>query len=355
MAIQSDSRADLVRMWCERFVDVPTAQLARMIYEARSEAFGNLELARSAVRYFRGQNGKKNRRRVAGSALVQPVKAAGWFPKMPQSKAESWEPFVLGDGRMLVLSDLHIPFHDVRAIETAVEVGRKREVHTVLINGDLGDFYSISKFDKVPNKSRLRNELAAMREFLAWLKVMFPKARIIYKLGNHDEWFDKYIFNKAAELVGVPAMRLQHILTADFSKLQAITSEEREMDLPECWYEEIDGITFVGDGQIIMAGDLPVLHGHEMGRSFAPPVNAARGAFLKALNHVWIGHSHQRSEHSEKTLMGRIITTYSSGCLCGLTPKYARVNKWSHGCGVIEVDGRDFLAENLKIIDGVVY
>ena len=345
----------MVRMWCERFVDVPTLQLARMIYEAKSEAFVNLEAARHAVRYVRGKNGKVALGWLAERGLVTEGKPAGWFPKLPPSSAEAWSPLVLPDVQMLVLSDLHIPFHDRTAIETAVELGRKRKVDTVLINGDLGDFYSISKFDKVPNKSRLRDELAAMRECLGWLKSRFPKARLIYKFGNHDEWFDKYIFNKSPELVGVPAARLQHILTADFSKVQGITAEERRVELADCWDQEIEGFTFVGDGQIIMASDLPILHGHEMGRGFAPPVNAARGAFLKTLNHVWIGHSHQRSEHSEKTLMGRIITTYSSGCLCGLTPAYARVNKWSHGCGIIETKGKDFQVENLKIIDGVVY
>jgi len=54
-----------------------------------------------------------------------------------------------GERRVLILSDIHVPFHDVQAIEAAVEWGRREKgVTDVLINGDLCDFYQLSNFTR---------------------------------------------------------------------------------------------------------------------------------------------------------------------------------------------------------------
>ena len=68
-----------------------------------------------------------------------------------------------------------------------------------------------------------------------------------------------------------------------------------------------------------------------------------------------MGHLHQRSEHSETTLSGKIITTYSLACLSQLRPAFNRNNNWGHGFGFVEIDGRKFRVDNKKIIDGEVF
>jgi predicted phosphodiesterase len=350
------TQASLSRKLCAKYPEVSTHQLSRMLYEINPALFRNVESARSAIRYTRGLSGKRNRERhKKGYGAFYKEPRTSWAPQIPQSLAVPWVPFRLPDGVGLVISDLHIPFHSTDAIEAAVKLGKKRKVNWILLNGDVADFYMVSKFDKVPGRVKMRDELTAVREFLAYLQKTFPGIPIFFKLGNHDERLDLYVYQKAPELAGIPSIRLPHILTADYSNLPKIVEDSEPLLQHPVWEMELSGITFIGDQRILMAGELPVLHGHELGKAFAPPVNAARGAFLKALSHVFIGHSHQRSEHSEKTLMGKIITTYSAGCLCNMTPEYARVNKWSHGAALIEVDGSRFFVENRKIIDGVLY
>jgi hypothetical protein len=68
-----------------------------------------------------------------------------------------------------------------------------------------------------------------------------------------------------------------------------------------------------------------------------------------------VGHHHQTSEHTEKDLNGNIVTTWSIGSLCGLSPEYMPYNKWNHGFATIETDmNGDYDFRNLRIINGKV-
>jgi hypothetical protein len=356
MATQPVTKLSVARAYCEKYPKISTRQLSRIIYSQNKALFQREELARGVVNTVRGKNGDGKRKKFQKNyGDLYQKEPSPITVSLPESKNKLFTPFILPDGKGLFMSDMHIPFHVKIALLAAVEYGKKNDVDYVFLNGDICDFYSLSKFDKNPTVSKLRNELTDTRQFLIWLREQFPGLPIYYKLGNHDEWFERYLWGKAGELVGVPAIQLPHILTNDFSNLERICATAEPAKLGPIWEQEIDGITFIGDQRFVMAGDLPVLHGHELGKSFAPPVNAARGAFLKSLNHVLIGHQHQKSEHSEKTLMGRIITTYSTGCLCGLTPPYARVNKWGHGCAIIEHLKKSFQVDNRRIIDGKIY
>ena len=68
-----------------------------------------------------------------------------------------------------------------------------------------------------------------------------------------------------------------------------------------------------------------------------------------------IGHHHKTSEHTEKSLSGDVVTTWSIGCLCGLSPEYLPFNKWNHGFAFVEVDSdRNYKVHNKRIINGSI-
>jgi hypothetical protein len=63
-----------------------------------------------------------------------------------------------------------------------------------------------------------------------------------------------------------------------------------------------------------------------------------------------MGQGHVISEHTEPTLNGEIVTCWSTGCLSELPPRYARINKWSHGFVMVEVDSDGtFSVQNKRI------
>lgn len=335
---RSPSR-ELVADFCSRFPDTPSKTLARTIYGKYPERWPTLDACYQVIRHLRGNHGHHHRAQ-ARPHLRRPNQPAGFKWVFPKSSAETWEPFVLDAERTGVMSDIHIPFHDPAAIHPLVREFQKflRPGDALLINGDLCDFFSISRFEKNPTKSSLKKEIDLTRQFLGWLRQKFPRCRIIFKFGNHDEWFDKYLWRKAPELFGLEQMRLQHILT------QPLGAEP-----------EIGGIEFVDEQRKITAGHLDILHGHELGKgSIAPPVNPARGFFMKTMECTLAGHLHRTSQHQERTSKGKHISCWSTGALCGLYPDYAKINKWDQSGARVDLRGNDFQVTQLRIINGKI-
>jgi hypothetical protein len=99
------------------------------------------------------------------------------------------------------------------------------------------------------------------------------------------------------------------------------------------------------------------IHGHEYVGAISPPVNIARGLYLKGKVSAFQGHNHASSSHSETDMNGKITTTFSIGCLCELSPAYMPLNKWNNGCALVELDenGEDFQFYNKRIYKGKVF
>src|SRR5262249_6175101 len=133
------------------------------------------------------------------------------------------------------------------------------------------------------------------------------------------------------------------------------------LDLPEMAIEELlkledYDIECVKDMRPMMFGKLAVIHGHEDRFAITNPVNPARGLFLRSKTHSVCGHFHQSSQHSEGTLELHTISTWSTGCLCDLHPRYRPLNNWNHGFATFEVDKEGvFEVRNLRIIHGKAY
>src|SRR5688500_15783701 len=102
----------------KKYPDAPARTLAKRLHDENPALFPTIERARGAVRYELGQSGRKNRRNPAGKFRREGRKP-GELPPLPKSEAKEWEPFVLDARRVLVVSDLHIPYHDPVAIEAA--------------------------------------------------------------------------------------------------------------------------------------------------------------------------------------------------------------------------------------------
>jgi predicted phosphodiesterase len=87
----------------------------------------------------------------------------------------------LGTKRIVVASDFHAPFHDPWAV--AELITREKGADQLIINGDVQDFYSISRFTKYEQVS-MESELAAVDALLGQLSAAFPD--VVLVSGNHD-------------------------------------------------------------------------------------------------------------------------------------------------------------------------
>lgn len=318
---------EMVRKWPER----GNLTLARALYKKFPDLWPSLNACRSAFRTVRGVIGEKGRKHMSDKSLMKRGHAGMPMPEMPKPLTTPWEPFEVSAKTTLVLSDIHVPFHDPGALDIAVKWGVSRNPETVLLNGDIIDFFAISRWLRDPRKVRLREEITSTIQLFDWLRSKFPKAQFIWKHGNHEERWEHYLWQKAPELLDVDAF-----------------------DIASIFQLERFGIELVKDQRIIMVGKLPVMHGHELPKGMTNPVNQARGQFLRTLECGLAGHGHRTSEHVEGSFMQKnLITNWSTGCLCDMTPEYARINKWNWGFAYVETDKAGaFSVENKRIHRG---
>jgi len=224
---------------------------------------------------------------------------------------------------ILLLSDIHAPYHNIRALTESLDYGVKKSIDAILLNGDCMDCYSLSKFNPDPRKRNLKEEIDAFGEILDILGKIAP---VYYKLGNHEERLERLLIVKAPMFLGVKEFELETLLRCGERK-----------------------VTVIKDQRIIYVGGLPVLHGHEV-RLANVSVNPARSLFLKTKKTAICGHLHRTSNHNETALDGKLISTWSTGHLGEEHPEYARINGWNHGCARIEVDDSgNFEVINLRL------
>jgi predicted phosphodiesterase len=251
--------------------------------------------------------------------------------ELPPARLEKYDPYTLTlPGQWGVISDIHIPSHDLTTVTLFVEECKRRKVVGVVLNGDILDCHEISNHDKDPSALRYTQEIAAGRSFLGWLRKELPNAEIIYKLGNHEERLERYIANRAPALIDLEYIGYDKLLHLD----------------------EL-GIELVTDKRIIHLGKLHVIHGHEYRGGGG--VNPARWLYLRAGSVAMCGHFHRPSEHHDRDISMSMKAAWSLGCACFLHPKYCPINQWAHGFAFVDVDGKGmFSVENKRVMNGKI-
>lgn len=325
------AKGKLVQEYCQKWRDLPSLTLAKMIYKEHGSVFTNIEAARSAIRWHRGASGDKLRKAKADRSLF----GTGRIVDLPLEESEDYKPMHLAkkDNNIGVISDIHIPNHRNLPINIALNFLQNQKINTLLINGDLLDNTPFTKFLTPPDKKDARKYLDKAERFLEVLRTEFPEARIIWLEGNHDFWYKQYLMRKAPELYGDPYYQLQERLNLDEYKIEFLQQE-----------------------RYLMAGKLAICHGHHLIKGIFSPVNAARGVYLRAKVSALIGHVHVDSSHTETNMHGEMVTTWSTGCLCTLTPDYQPMGgKATHGFAhVTTQDNGHFTVKNYRIHKGEI-
>ena len=275
--------------------------------------------------------GKKKRQELSDDKHVREHLKAYNPLALPESDSNDYDRFELPEEckRILFLYDVHVPFHDVNALTVALNYGMQKEVDTIFLGGDFMDFFGCSRYQKDYRKVNVSWEFDTGRAMLQRIRDLFPKARIYYLLGNHEERWENYLQLKAPELLDMQEFRMDVILR--FAEM---------------------GIERIGDKRVVQKAGLSIIHGHEFGGGVYSPVNPARGLYTKAKASSICGHHHRTSEHSEKDIDGKVTTTWSVGTLGELNPAYMPLNKWNQGFAYGNFEGSDYKIANLRIING---
>lgn len=334
MARKETIKGSVIKKYLERFPNSPILTISKKIYNENKAVFKDVEDTRRLVNYYKGRGGKQNRESIKDKRFIKPLEYKYNPFEIPEShnkKAEVWK-LPKAYKNVLVLSDIHFPFHDEKALLAALKYGQEKKVDAIFLNGDILDFYQLSFHEKDPRKVSFKEEIEMGRQFLAMLRRDFPGTAIYYIPGNHEVRLERFLRVKAPELLDMQEWKMESLLR--FGE---------------------NGVVGIEHGSKCYFGKLLVEHGDKM--KGAGGVNPARTLSLKFKRHTICGHFHRSSESNSSVYDDDYIMCWSTGCLCDLEPDYLPLNEWNHGAAIIQVDHKtdEFHVENFKIMRGKVY
>lgn len=327
---------NIILEYLKKFKDTPSKAIARKIYSENTGFFLTLENVYTRVRYYRGQLGNRCREKMANSEFVQPLKAN--FMKtefnLPESHTKSRGTFTFPTGckKLGVFGDVHIPFHDNIALEAMFNKFEEEKVDSILINGDLLDFYQLSFHEKDPRQVHFKDEIEAGKEFLAYIRNRFDGIPIYYITGNHENRFERYLRIKAAELLDMDEFRLDVILRVAEYRIEVIPFRSK-----------------------VVFGDYTIEHGDKI--PGAGGVVPARTLLMRLKSNSIVNHFHKSSESSQRVYgVGEptTIKAYSLGCLCDLAPEYMEINEWNHGFAIMKKIDNTVTVSNYRIEGNII-
>ena len=332
MANKPTSTGKVAIEYLKRYPKLPILTIAKKMYADNDMLFNSVDHARSLLKNHAGLGGKETRKHVKPE-LQRPVTHNYTpFANIPESykSSPSFITLPIHHNNILVLADVHIPYHDENALRAAIQYGLSKNVNCIYLNGDILDFYGLSSFDKDPSKPKMKVELEQGRWFIKELRTAFPNAGIYYKIGNHEHRLERWLTIKAPEWIETDEFQLQMLLRFGES-----------------------GVKLVESQTIAIAGDLFIIHGHEY--RGGGTVQPARALYLKTKRNTICGHFHRKSEFVTRDIHDVIHGAYTTGCLCELNPDYMPHNDWVHGFCVVQFDATGkFTVDNKMIIDGKI-
>lgn len=242
-----------------------------------------------------------------------------------------------GETRILLLTDIHAPYHDERALDKAVEFGLTKDIDEVIIS-ELPDLYKVSSWMRDPDTLPFFKELEEVAKVTESLAKSFKRQAVTYLVGNHEERITNYLRRNAPELCGIKSMSIDSLLGISAAGWEYVDNRRRLME----------------GKQALSRGKLTILHGHEVKMGWGC-INLAKILYERTRCNVIAGHHHRVQEWTVRLITGEHEGAWMVGCLCDLRPEYLPVNDWLHGFAIIHMykDGT-FSIENRKIMGNKV-
>lgn len=225
-------------------------------------------------------------------------------------------------------SDWHAPYVDWGVFTAMLEVLNDLQPHRIILNGDLSDFFQISRFNVSRSREdSLQEDIDERNHLVSLVRNAAPDARIDETDGNHDSRVRSWIAQNAKPL----------------SSLRALHPDElfRRGEYDVHWHP---GCGF------LLRPDFLVKHGTKVS---ALPNGTARAEALANLCSGISGHVHRAEQWRHVGV--RHIEWTVSGCCCRLEPDYiVGQPNWTQGIAIGEFSTRTdaFHVSQLPYVDG---
>ena len=225
-------------------------------------------------------------------------------------------------------SDFHFPYHDRKAIESFLWMIHKLQPHRVVLNGDIADFFQLSRFNVSGDRiDKLQEEIDMANEFRRLVRAKAPNSVLDETLGNHDDRVVTYVHKNAQALKSLRALRREELFA----------------------YKENEIAGHPGCGFLLRSTFL-VKHG-TLVRSEAGASAKAEMA-LAGVSGI-SGHTHRLARYTKGGYVQR--SWLEQGCLCRLDPDYVTgAPNWQQGVAIGEFSTHSdsFVLHEVPFVDG---
>lgn len=217
--------------------------------------------------------------------------------------------------KILVLNDIHAPFHNEAALARAINDNRDADECWVV--GDVLDLFSFSRYDKTSRPFSPIEEFQSGRVIMAGLAEAFPTVRVMH--GNHDDRYIKYLVR--AHIPPDVLEFMKYSFPNSLSPLAKLCA-----DLPNVQMMEPKRIDYASYPFIHQIGDCVLSHAERYSRLTNKAVSDVIEWLMKKAKPMGIvddfkvviqAHTHSAG----KTWNDYGVVGIESGCLA-LTPDY---------------------------------
>ena len=209
--------------------------------------------------------------------------------------------------KVLIINDLHRPFHDRKTLTCIENFWNELKPDLEFYNGDIGDLYCISQYDKNPSrKNSLQDEFDDQRGWLEHRVKKNPGARKVYDPGNHGDRARRWLWKFGPEM--------SSLRSNDLSEQLGL----KEMDFEVINY-----------GSVVNFLSFRMEHGYKTTASKAYPLNTSRWMAIATGSSGLCGHTHRFSHYAWTDSRGS-HSYIENGCVCMLGMEYAPFPNWQH-------------------------
>lgn len=233
--------------------------------------------------------------------------------------------------KVFLVSDLQVPFHDVRAVNAVAQAisDLKQPGDLVVTVGDEQDFQTISRWAQ---GTALEWEKSIGKDRDTTVQVLADLQVDHIVRSNHTDRLFHSVMKRLPGLIGLP-----------------------ELDIVNFWRLPELGIQYHPQGFRIPKTDWIVLHGDEAGVSQVASQTAA-GLCRKVGLNVACGHTHRLGLQPYTTsVQGKVTRTLwglEVGNLMDMTKAtYAKTHNWQQGFGLLTVDGSTVIPHPIPIVN----
>lgn len=311
-------------------------EIAKKVNDKFSTQYWDSERVRDVIRKYR-----RKQDRIEANKLLEKLEDNN--PSLEIRRAKR--------NKILILSDLHIPFHREELFDIVEK--HKNEIRAIVFAGDVLDCFEISKYPSI-NNYPIENELIdAIDIFKRIRNIVGFTVELILIYGNHDNRWKKYIANMhQKKLYKFINPNILEMLKSGFTLYE--NGEEQR-------YDGIPDLKIINSWYVNINNELICCHPNNFSKIDIKNAKMAIEHFIsrgEQFSAVCVAHSHHQAETT------RYLGKYGieTGCMCkpfDYSKGYTSARPQDNGYVLIAFDENGKVNKNeskvytLDYIDGI--